>query len=459
MAIHKIKKGLDLPISGEPAERISEGQPVSAVALMAADSVGLRPRMLVAVGDTVKRGQVLYEEKKMAGVRFAAPGAGTVAAIHRGDKRALISVVVELNERERGGQVTEEDETAFDAFSGKDPAGLSGDEVKALLLESGQWTALRARPFGKVANPEDSPHSIFVTAIDTNPLAPSVEHIVRERKDDFQRGLLCISKLTEGKVYLCRAPGSEIEPVAHSGIEVEEFEGIHPAGTVGLHIHLLDPVHRDKTVWHIGYQDVTAVGSLFKTGKLDLSRVVSLAGPSVRDPKVVRTRLGASTEDLCKDSLKEGENRIISGSVFSGRMATGNMYGYLGRHHNQITVLREGREREFMGWAAPGMRKFSSINLFVSRLFPGKKLDFTTTTHGSKRAMVPIGMYERVMPMDILPTFLLRALLMQDIERAEQLGCLELDEEDLALCTFVCPGKQDYGQVLRENLTRIEKEG
>ena len=219
------------------------------------------------------------------------------------------------------------------------------------------------------------------------------------------------------------------------------------------------PVSRLRSVWNVGYQDVIAIGKLFGEGVLDVERIISLAGPTVKNPRLLRTRMGVSLAELTEGQLVECENRVISGSVLSGRTAMGDETGYLGRYHLQVTALAEGRERELFGWLGLGPTKYSTINSYLGSVIPGAKFRFTTTTNGSDRAMVPIGMYEEVMPMDIMPTFLLRALLMQDIERAEELGALELDEEDLALCTFVCPGKSDYGPLLRKLLTTIEKEG
>lgn len=432
------------------------------IALLGEDYIGMKPTMAVAVGDTVRRGQLLFEDKKTPGVRYTAPGAGKVVAIHRGAKRAFLSLVIELNEAETKGAITEADMVGFEAYTGHSPAGLSRDQIKGLLLESGLWTALRARPFSKVANPAQTPHSIFVTAIDTNPLAASVEEVIRGREEDFERGLICIAKLTEGKTYLCKAPGAKVPCNPNTGISIEEFAGPHPAGTVGLHIHVLDPVGREKLAWHIGYQDVIAVGHLFGTGRLDVERVVALGGPVVKEPRLLLTRVGVSTDELARGEFEGEDVRIISGSVLSGRTATGDVHGFLGRYHQQISILREGREREFLGWLAPGTNKFSTTNVFVSaisRLTNGKRFDLTTSTNGSPRAMVPIGTYERVMPFDMEPTFLLRALIVGDIETSEQLGCLELDEEDVALCTFVCPGKYEYGPILRRTLETIEKEG
>ncbi|MFQ5790628.1 MAG: Na(+)-translocating NADH-quinone reductase subunit A [Acidobacteriota bacterium] len=459
MGLHKTKKGLRLPILGEPAQTVESHRSPRRVALVADDYPGMRPTMHVQVGDDVKRGQSLFEDKKISGVHYTSPGAGKVLAIHRGERRVLQSVVIELSRSELEGRAGGAEETSFRSFSGKHPRGMSGEEVRELLSQSGLWTALRARPFGHVADPAGKPHSLFVTAMDTNPLAPSVETVLEARHGDFERGLFAVSRLTDGPVFVCTAPASAVPVPQYERIRREEFDGPHPAGTVGVHIHWLDPVDRSKTVWHVNYQDVIAIGRLFQTGRLHLDRVISLAGPAVKKPRLIRTRLGASTDELTEGELEEGENRVISGSVFSGRKASGEVYGYLGRYHHQISVVAEDRERHFLGWLGPGLDKFSVVNAFFSKLLPGKKLAFTTSTNGSPRAIVPIGAYEKVMPMDLMPTFLLRALLMSDVERAEELGCLELDEEDLGLCTFVCPGKNDYGPYLRQVLTTIEKEG
>jgi Na+-transporting NADH:ubiquinone oxidoreductase subunit A len=460
MALHSIKKGLTLPIKGAPEQRIAPGSPLTRVALLADDYIGMRPTLHVQEGQEVQRGQLLFEDKKIPGVLFTSPGAGKVIALHRGARRAFQSAVIELNERERQGQPGAEDQVRFESYTGAKPESLSGDQIKALLIDSGQWTALRARPFGRTANPRGpAPHSIFVTAMDTNPLAPSVEVILGGRESAFQTGVAALAKLTEGKVFVCQAPGANIPLPPVERVQKEEFAGIHPAGIPGVHIHTLDPVCREKTVWYIGLQDVAAIGKLLTTGKLDVERIVSLAGPSVKKPRLIRTRLGAFLDELTAGELAEGDHRIVSGSVFSGRKVSGEVLGYLGRYHQQISVLPEGHQREFLGWMAPGGGKFSTVRAFLSGFLPKKEYDFTTNLNGSRRAIIPIGLYEKVMPMDLLPTFLLRSLAVGDVEQAERLGCLELEEEDLALCTFVCPGKADYGPLLREALTTIEKEG
>ena len=457
MSLHQIKKGLDLPLLGKPEQTVDSGRSPTQVAVMADDFVGMKPRMRVQAGERVKLGQLLFEDKKLPGVLHTAPGAGTVVAIHRGARRALQSVVIELDRPSGSGE--EDEAVSFESYRSGDVSGLNREAIQALLIESGLWTCLRARPFGWVADPAGTAHSIFVTAMDTYPLAPLVDVVLKGREADFERGLLAVSKLTEGKTFVCKAPGSSVPTPTSDSIQVEEFEGIHPAGTVGVHIHFLDPVHRDKTVWYLDYQAVIAIGGLFASGRLNVERVVALGGPSVKRPRLLRTRGGASTDDLVRDELKEGEHRVLAGPVFSGRTASGEILGYLGRYHRQISVLPEGRQREFLGWMLPGRDKFSTIRAYLSAFLPKKEYEFTTSTHGSPRAMVPIGMYEKVMPMDILPTFLLRSLVVGDVERAEELGCLELEEEDLDLCTFVCPGKTDYGPILLEVLTTIEKEG
>jgi Na+-transporting NADH:ubiquinone oxidoreductase subunit A len=429
------------------------------VALMAADYVGLRPTMHVSAGDVVSRGQLLFDDKTMPEVRYTAPAAGTVSAVHRGDRRALQSVVIEQSRAEREGR--EPEVTTFRAYTGRHPSGLTGKEVRDLLIESGQWTAFRARPFGRIADPSATPHSIFVTAIDTNPLAPDLSVILDGQEEPLHRGLSALTRLTEGPVFICTDPKLNIELPTTDQIRHEIFDGVHPAGTVGLHIHVLDPVTRGKVVWHVGIQDLVAIGKLFETGVLDVSRIIALAGPPVQRPRLLRTRVGAETVSLVNEAeLASAQDcRVISGSVLSGRQANGAVFGYLGRYHQQVSVLAEERDRKLLGWLAPGFNKFSAIRTFASTLLPGRRFGLTTSTNGSRRAIVPIGMYERVMPMDLLPTAMLRALVMCDVERAEELGCLELDEEDVALCTFVDPGKTEFGPYLRRVLDTIEKEG
>ena len=444
----RIKRGLNLPITGSPVQRIETARPVRSVALIGFDYHGMKPTMAVQVGDRVKLGQTLFSDKKNPGVHFTSPGAGTVSAIHRGEQRVLQSVVIDLDG---------DDAVAFARYSDAQLDSLQGNQIRENLQQSGLWTALRTRPFSRTPAVDAVPASIFVTAIDTHPLAANPALVIGEATPDFIRGLKVLARLA--KVFVCSEAGSNLPVSGLANVQLEEFSGPHPAGLAGTHIHFLDPVDAHKTVWTLGYQDVIAIGRLFSTGQLSVERVVALGGPMVEKPRLLRTRLGASLDELTSGELLPGKKaRVISGSVFGGRTSRGAC-AWLGRFHQQISCLEEGTDREFLHYLRAGFEKHSVMNLYISKLMSGKLFDFTTSTNGSQRAMVPIGNYEEVMPLDILPTQLLRYLIVGDTEMAQKLGCLELDEEDLALCTYVCAGKYEYGPILRDNLTRIEKEG
>jgi len=445
-----IKKGLDLPITGGPKQIIEDGNKVTTVAILGMDYVGMKPTMMVNEGDTVKLGQILFTDKKNPGVLFTSPGAGVVKSINRGAKRALQSVVIEL----KGSA-----QVSFNKYKESELDNLTAEQVKENLVASGLWATIRSRPYGKTPAIDSKPSSIFVTAIDTRPLAADPAVVIRTRSNDFNNGLAVIAKLSEGKTYVCKASGADI--AVSNVATIAEFSGPHPAGLPSTHIHFIDPVNINKCVWHLDYQAVIAMGALFTTGKLNVERVVSLAGPAVKNPRLIRTRVGANTNDLVAGELMDDvESRVISGSVLYGHTAA-DWASYLGCYNNQISALQEGRTRELFGWIVPGKNKYSALNVYTSsvdrkynRLFP-----LTTDKNGSNRAIVPVGIYETVMPMDILPTPLLKSLVVGDSDQAQLLGCLELDEEDVSLFTFVDPGKHDFGPVLRANLTKIEKEG
>ncbi|CZY07990.1 Na(+)-translocating NADH-quinone reductase subunit A [Enterobacter hormaechei] len=445
----RIRKGLDLPISGVPEQHVTTGASIHHVAIVGDDYVGMRPAMLVQEGDRVIKGQALFEDKKNPGVMFTAPASGTVVAIHRGERRVLQSVVI---------QIEGDEKREFTRFDAADLASLSHDAVQTQLLESGLWTALRTRPYSKTPVPGTMPAAIFVTAIDTNPLSADPQPLILAERKAFDAGLTVLTRLTPGKVHVCQASGGKLGGHPQGQVAFNEFAGPHPAGLVGTHIHFLEPVSLTKQVWHLNYQDVIAIGKLFTTGELCSERIIAIGGPQATQPRLVRTLLGADLTALLAGETKEGENRIISGSVLSGRHATGPM-AWLGRFHLQVSVVLEGREKELFGWVLPGAEKYSVTRTTLGHFLRRKLFNFSTSTNGGERAMVPIGNYERVMPLDILPTVLLRDLLAGDTDGAQALGCLELDEEDLALCTYVCPGKYEYGPVLREVLTRIEQEG
>lgn len=444
----KTTKGLDLPIAGTPQQQISDGPAPSRVAVLGEEYIGMRPTMMVQVGDKVEKGQVLFEDKKNPGVFFTAPLAGTVEAINRGAKRVLQSVVIAAEGNES---------VKFNAHDASQLVNLDRDKVQEQLVKSGLWTAIRTRPFSKIPALNTAPSSIFVSAMDTNPLAADPAVIIGESCDDFANGLAVLSRLTDGKVHVGKAPGANI-PAAGSQVQTTEYNGPHPAGLVGTHIHFQDAAGASKMIWHVGYQDVIAIGKLFTTGELDLSKVVAIAGPAAKNPRLVRTVTGASTDELVNGEVEGDDFRVISGSVLHGKQASGP-HAFLGRYHNQISLLAEDSEKVFLGWMLPGGDKHSVTRAYLGHLSPKRLFNMTTNTNGSDRAMVPIGNYERVMPLDILPTLLLRDLISGDTDGAQTLGCLELDEEDLALCSYVCPGKYNYGEILRDCLTQIEKEG
>ena len=446
----RIHKGLDIPLEGEPEQKIYLGPRVSSVAVLGPDYNGMKPSMVVQVNDRIKKGQQLFTCKKRGGVSYTAPGSGVVKAIHRGEKRVFEALVIELDDVEEA--------VSFPPIL--DFSAIASGEVERTLLESGLWTSFRTRPYSKCPLPGTSPHSIFVVAMDTHPLAAHQELIIGDgdNLESFHHGLKALCQLTGGKVYVCVGKNSQLT-FEEDQIDVVAFSGPHPAGNGGTHMHFLDPVSESKVNWTIDAQDTIAIGKLFLQGKLWEERIISLCGPQIKKPRLLRTRLGADLDQLTAGELKdEGESRLISGSVLYGRQRT-DRFHYLCRFSRQVTALKEGRDREFLGWQSPGFNKYSSKPIYLSGWDKKKKFSLTTTTNGSPRAIVPIGMYEKVMPLDILPTQLLRALCSKDTESAQNLGSLELDEEDLALCTFVDPGKMDFAPLLRAHLEMIERDG
>ncbi len=447
----QLEKGIDLPIEGAPRQEISLSQPLSSVAILGSEFHGMRPSMAVQVGDQVRIGDTLFEDRKTLGLTYVSPATGRVAAIHRGAKRALLSVEIDIQD------------TSFEVPFIDDPQPvetLSRERIVEWMVRSGMWVAFRTRPFSRVPSLDQMPNSIFVTAMDTNPLAVDANLVISERPKHFASGVEALTHLTEGPVFVCMDAHGEAPETNNPRVRVERFAGPHPTGLAGTHIHFLDPVDASKTVWSIGYQEVIAIGRLFSEGVLDMRRVVSLAGPGFKDPHLVETRVGASIVDLVQGQLAGVENkrlRCISGSVLTGHQTTGPL-AFLGRLHTQVSAIFEDTERRLFGYLSPGRDKHSVLPIYLSRWLK-RTPRFTTTTNGSPRAMVPIGTYEAVVPLDVLPTQLLRAVLIGDIDTAIALGALELDEEDLALCTYACPAKYEYGPVLRAMLTSIEKEG
>ncbi len=441
-----------MPILGAPVQTIHEGPKITKVALNGRDFIGLKPKMLVAEGDKVKKGQPLFLHKASEDVMYVAPGGGTISALNRGARRVLESIVISLDESE--------DEITFEASAFDQLSTLPRENVQKRLYESGQWTFFKTRPYSYVPLQDTVPHSIFVTAMDTDPLAADPKVIIAENAAAFGAGVDVISRLTDGHVYVCHAPDAKMPGVTAETVVFETFEGPHPAGLAGTHIHYLDPVSSAKTVWSISYADVIAIGNLFTTGKLDTDRTIAICGPLATNPRLVKTRVGASTDELTAGEAEVGiDCRVISGSVLSGVHAH-DQFAYLSRSARQITLIEEDTKQRLLGWVNASTNNWSFTNVHLSSLFAkDKKFAFGSNQRGGRRAMVPFGSYEQVVPLDILPTQLLRALLTLDTDLSQKLGALELDEEDLALCTFICHSKYEYGEALRANLAKIEKEG
>ena len=448
----RIKKGLDIPIYGSPAEEIVDSKKSRSVAILGDDYVGMKPTMLVEEGDQVKLGQPLFEDKKNPGVLVTSPAGGKVEAINRGNRRVLQSIVIEVDSNEGFVQ--------FNSYTEDDLSNATKETIREQLISSGMWTAFRTRPYSKTPNIETSPANIFISALDTQPLSPNPEHVINLQEDDFNFGIAVLKRLVSCPIHLSVSDNSKLDVQDDDQLKTHIFTGPHPSGLVGTQMHFISPASLTNINWSIGYQDVIAIGKLFKTGLLSVERVISLAGPQVNEPSYIKTRLGACTDELTAGELTQRENRIISGSVISGREAIG-AYAYLGRYHNQVSVVAEAnsKDREFMNWLTPGPRKFSKIPLFLSSLFPKKFFKFKTLMNGSDRPIVPIGVYEEVLPLNVLPAMLLRNIVLLDTEKIQSLGGLELDEEDLSLCSYVCPGKYDFGSLLRAGLTKIEVEG
>ncbi|BBM88796.1 Na(+)-translocating NADH-quinone reductase subunit A [Spirochaetota bacterium] len=481
MGTFAIKKGLDIPLVGKPVAIIEQAAAVSTVGVVALDYKNIKPRLLVAENEEVQIGTPLFEDK-VSGVLFTAPGGGTVKAIHRGAKRKLLALEIALAE-------VEEHRPSFPTLAINDIKGLASSVIRDRLNEAGCWAVIRERPFGGIADMKATPRSIFVTATDTDPLGSHPSHVIAVNEKAFVCGLHVLAQLTPGYVHVCRAKNSDIPHAENERVQQHVFTGKHPAGLVGTHIHFIDPIATtDDRVWHVGYQDVIKIGKLFLTGKIFVERYVALGGTEVAHPRMLKTRIGANLNDLVKRELtvagyeaeknrstlasrpvpvktaskdsqasEQSDFRIVSGSPLAGRKVEPGVH-FLGAYANAVAVLKEDRGRYFQDFMRPGANKFSLKAVFVSGLFKNKRFAIGTSTHGSHRAVVPIGAYEEVLPLNILATPLIKALLVKDLEAAEQLGALELDGEDLALCTFVCPGKNNISDALEEVLGALYQE-
>jgi len=443
----KIKKGLDINLKGKAEKILSTVDPSQTYSINPPDFQGLVPKLLVKPDNKVKAGTPLFFDKTNPEIFFTSPVSGTVLSVNRGERRRIMEVVIKADK-----------EIEYEKFKKADPAGLTREEITENLLKSGLWPLIIQRPYAVIANPKDVPSAIFVSCFDSSPLAPDYDFILNGEKENFQKGIDILKQLTTGKVHLgvnAKYPVADVFSKT-SGVEISSFEGPHPIGNPGIQIHHVDPINKGDIYWVVNPQDVMIIGRFFDSGIVDLSKTVAVTGSEVTKPLYVKTRTGASIGTILKDNLKEGNHRYISGNVLTGTAVEKD--NHLGFYHSQITVIPEGDFYEFFGWAFPGLKKFSMSKTFLSWLTPNKEYDVNTNLHGGERAFVVSGEYEKVLPMDILPVHLLKASLIEDIDKMEQLGIYEIAEEDLALCEFVCTSKINVQEILRKGLDLMRKE-
>ncbi|HEY4618003.1 MAG TPA: Na(+)-translocating NADH-quinone reductase subunit A [Flavobacterium sp.] len=444
----KIKRGLNLKLMGEAAKSVLDMPLADIYAIKPMDFIGLIPKLLVKQGDNIQAGTPLFYDKNNEAITICSPVSGEVVEILRGNKRAIIEIKI-LADRD----------IRHIPFHKSHPSQLSREEVVAMLLKSGVWPFIRQRPYGVIANPDENPKSIFISAFDSSPLAPDNDFIMSGREIDFQTGLDAIKKLTDGKIHLNVRPNPSPASVFSNAkaVQINKISGPHPAGNVGVQIHHIDPINKGELVWYIAPQDVMIIGKLFNEGEFDATRTIALTGSQINKPKYYKTIIGCSIKNIIADGgLKKADNRIISGNILTGTQIPAD--GYLGFYDSQITVIPEGHEFEFMGWLTPGFNKFSMSRTFFSWLTPDKKYDLNTNLHGEERPFVMTGQYEKVFPMDIYPVQLLKSILIEDVDMMEKLGIYEVLEEDFALCELVCTSKIKSQSIVRQGLDIVRKE-
>jgi len=415
------------------------------VALKPTDFQGLTPKLKVKTDDLIKSGDTLFYDKYHPEILFTAPIGGKVVSVNRGERRKILEIVIECDVR--AGSLE---------FTKADPNSLSGEQIKEKVLKSGLWPFIKKRPYGVIASPEEKPLSIFISTFDTAPLAPDYDFIIKDQLATFQIGIDALAKLTDGKVNLGVKPDSVFSQIKNAVINT--FEGPHPAGNVGIQLHHISPVNKGDIVWTVNAQDVLFIGRLFETGKVDFSKTIVLTGSEVENPKYFKTILGAPVSELTDGKLKKSENkqRIISGNVLTG--ARIKPQEYVSFYDSQLTVIPEGDYYEFFGWAMPRLNKFSLSRSYFSWLNKNKSYIADTNLNGEERAFVVTGQYEKVLPMDILPVHLIKAIIAEDIDKMEQLGIYEIIEEDFALCEFVCTSKIEVQKIIRKGINLMIKE-
>jgi len=445
--IIKIKRGLDIKLKGKAEKTFQKADQSGLYAIKPTDFIGLTPKLNVKAGDAVKVGTPLFHDKNRPGIKFVSPVSGKVIDVNRGEKRKILAVIVESDGK---------DDSIL--FTASDPAGLSREKITETLLESGMWPMIRQRPYSVIADPSHSPKAIFISGFDSAPLAPDTDFIMKGLEKEFQTGINALKKLTVGKIHLSLPLAAKDSSVLAKtdNVEIHYFSGPHPSGNVGIQIHHIDPLNKGEEVWVVSPQDVAAIGKLFQEGRIENDLTIAVAGSEVLKPAYYKVKRGTSVSNILKDNISNGDLRLISGDVLSGTQILKD--GFLGFYDNEISVIPEGNYYEFLGWALPGIGKFSTSRSFISWLTPSKQYALDTNLKGGERAYVMTGEYERVLPMDIYPVQLIKAILAENIDKMEQLGIYEVVEEDLALCEFVCTSKVEVQSILRKGLDLIKKE-
>jgi Na+-transporting NADH:ubiquinone oxidoreductase subunit A len=443
----KIKKGLNISMLGTAEKIIKKADQAEFYAVKPTDFIGIRPKLVVKVGDKVKAGSPIFYDKFQPEVQFTAPVSGEIVEINRGERRVILEIVIKADAT-----------IEYEDFQVENPKDLSREQIVEVLQKSGLWPSIRQRPYSTIANPEDNPKAIFISAFDSAPLAPDMDYITKDCVSCFQNGINVLSKLTDGKIHLninADYPAAETFTNA-KGVEINKFIGPHPSGNVGIQINKIDPINKGDIVWYTYPQEIIAIGRLFETGIYDATKIVAFSGSEVKKPKYYKIINGASIKNIAQDNIKEGEQRYISGNVLTGSKIAKD--GYVGYYDNQVTVIPEGKYYEFFGWALPGFKKHSASRTVFSWLIPGRKYKLDTNFHGGNRAYVMTGEYEKVFPMDIYPVQLIKSILIEDIDKMEQLGIYEVDEEDFALCEYVCTSKTEVQSIIRTGLDLMRKE-
>ncbi len=443
-----IRKGLDLPIDGAAEKLLTDARSITTYAVKPTDFVGLTPRLLVEEGDDVAVGDALFCDKNNERIRFTSPVSGQVKTIVRGEKRRLLEVVVETN---------------FKSASAQD-LPKTAEEIKAAMLQCGLWTSLRQRPFGTVANPDDKPKAIFVSAFSSAPLAPDYDFVMQGKEEWMKKGLEALTNLTDGEVHVCFKPNQQLAKqlsIVNSQLSIHHISGPHPSGNLGTQIAHIDPINKGEVVWTMNLQDVAVLGELVTTGVYNPEKIIAVAGPDIKNPHYYRVKAGACLAEITKTQLLKDDNpkadRVISGDILSGTQIAAD--GFLGANDDLVSIIPEGDYYDFMGWLMPGFKKFSFSRTFLSGFLPKMlKWKFDTNTHGDERPLVFTGNFERVFPFDIYPTQLIKACIIGDIELMGNLGIYEVEPEDFALCEFIDTSKTDIQAIIREALEKLRKE-